>query len=64
MLFQMEWAYCYRDESGRLRDDVSLLNDNWPSFATDEEAEQYLEDTDVRATLVPKENAIRDPFHK
>tara|TARA_R100001480_G_scaffold83507_1_gene91687 strand:- start:148 stop:324 length:177 start_codon:yes stop_codon:yes gene_type:complete len=53
-LFQMDWAYVYRDKSGRLRDrdDGGLLNDNWPSFDSDDEAEKYLEDEDIRGTVV------------
>ena len=54
MLFQMDWPYVYRDESGRLRDEDSdrLLNDNWPDFDSDDEAQKYLEDGDIRATVV------------
>lgn len=46
------WSLVYRDESGKLRDDNGLCNSNWPSFATDLEAEDYLEDNDIRSTVI------------
>jgi len=48
----MDWMYVYRDEDGRLRDEHRVLcNANWPAFASDEEAEDYIEENDIRINI-------------
>jgi hypothetical protein len=56
-LFHMDWAYVYRDQDGCLRDEyMNLYNDTCQSFASDEEAEDYLEEHDCRANVTTQEN--------
>jgi hypothetical protein len=46
-----QWIYCNLVK-GRLVDDEGYeLNPNWPSFQCFEDAERFLEDEDIRATL-------------
>ena len=48
----MDWIYAYRDQDGRLRDENrALCNANWPAFRTDEEAEDYIEENDIRINI-------------
>ena len=53
------WLLVYRDDNGKLRDDDGLCNSNWPSFDTDLEAEDYIEENDIRATVVSVPEMIR-----
>ena len=47
----MNWYY-YRLVNGRLIDDNGYdMNTNIPSFASEAEAEQYLIDQDIRASV-------------
>jgi len=48
-----EWAYLHLNKEGRLvyKDGVDA-NVNWPAFDSPEEAQEYLENKDVRADCV------------
>ena len=63
MVFQMNWLYVYRDESGKLRDNDGICNSNWPSFDSDEEAETFLENEDIRATVISSDQNDDGPFY-
>jgi hypothetical protein len=48
----MNWTY-WTIKDGRLVDeDGDEGNTSWPSFETSEEANQYLEDNDIRGSIL------------
>lgn len=51
-LVKMEWPI-FSLVAGRLIDECGYNGpDNWPSFATEEDAEAYLEEHDIRGTVL------------
>lgn len=47
----MDWVYVNLVDGRLVYDDGGEINSNWPSFATFEEAEAWLEENDIRATV-------------
>lgn len=54
---RMDWTYFRLDKDGYLRDEdgddiLTRLNGFKPKFKTTQEAEQYLEDEDIRGSVL------------
>jgi hypothetical protein len=47
----MDWFYLTLKDGRLVEDSGEDCNINWPSFETREEAEDYLEEHEIRATL-------------